>query len=391
MKFIIKNKKIFYAGLVYFLCILFFIGFRVLWGTGIFNGLDPLLGDLLFSTGVQILAFTLLPFLLYKVLTKQTFRQLGNEFMFKKIDLKTICYSILTGIIVYIIILFVSTLWSTILSIFGYTGGGGSASSDLPVWLAFLVSIVGTSLLPGFGEELIHRGMSLNVAKNNGIKRAILLTALLFGLAHLNIGQFGYAFVVGLILGAVTFITRSIFPAMIIHATSNFCSVYMSFAESNGWILGDLLNNFTAFITSNWVLGLLVSFLIIMVVFTLLSFLLVRFYTQTKVKKFDTFCKNLKERTQGTPMQNEINFEDKITLYSLFSQAAAHDLQQKIDDGKISVEHLNKEANKTPLMAIMHSELDEYSKPHSLDYLFYYITIFMASVITIITFIWGIL
>ncbi len=392
MKFVIENKKIFYAGLVYFICILLFIGFRILWGTGIFNGIDPIISDLIFSVCIQILTLTLLPFLLYKALTKQTVRQVADNFFFKKVDFKTVIFSILTGILVYILIIFVSSFWTTLLTLFGYNASGGAAEvSNLPVWLAFLISVVSTSLLPGFGEEIAHRGMTLSNAKSNGLMRALLLSSLLFALAHLNIAQAGYAFVVGLILGSVTLITRSIFPAMIIHATSNFCSVYISYAGANGWVFGDALENFANFITSNWVAGLIVSFLILSVVFALLMALFVQFYKSAKTRRFEAFCKKLYEDTKGTPMAEQINFNDKLFMFTLFSQAAAQDLKQKLDSGAIPVEHLADTTSRTPLYTMMNSEFDEYSKPHNLDYLFYYITIFLGSVVTIITMIWGIL
>lgn len=391
MKFVIKNKKIFYAGLVYFLCILLFIGFRILWGSGLFSGIDPIISDLLFSGCIQILTLTLLPFLLYKILTKQTVKEVANSFFFKKIDFKTVLYSILTGILVYVIIIFVSSFWTTILTLFGYNPSGGTTTSSLPVWLAFLISIVSTCLLPGFGEELAHRGMSLGVAKNNGLGRAILFSALLFALAHLNIAQAGYAFVVGLILGSVTLITRSIFPAMIIHATSNFCSVYLSYAEPNGWFLGNTVNAFAEFITTNWVAGLIVSFILLAIVFVLLMIMFVKFCKQAKTNRFEAFCRKLYEDTKGTPMAEQINFQDKIFMFNLFSQAMAKDLKQKLDNGTLPVEHLEAETNANPLHTMLNGELDTYSKQHNLDYLFYYITIFMASVVTIITLIWGIL
>lgn len=391
MKFIIKDKKIFYAGLTYFLCLLLFIGFRVLWGTGIFKSLDPIVGDLLFSVFVQILAFTLLPFLFYKTLTKQTFRQVCDNFFIKKVNGKTIFYSILTGILVYIIILFVSSFWTTLITIFGYSSKAATVTSNLPVWLAFLISIISTSLLPGFGEEVVHRGMTIGGVKQNGVKRAVLLSALLFGLAHLNIAQFGYAFVVGLILGTVTLTTRSIFPAMIIHATSNFCSIYMSFAQSNGWWLGDTLANFLGFITSNWFAGLMVCFLLIFTVITLLVMLLMRFYTQSKMQKFKNFCDNLRKITAGTPVGEQIDFNDKIYLLTLYQQAAAKDFAEKLENGSLSREKMQADLNKSPIVSIMNPELDNFSPPHALDYLFYYLSIFLATVVTIMTFIWGVL
>ncbi len=391
MKFVIKNKKIFYAGLVYFLCILLFIGFRILWGAGIFGDIDPIISDLLFSGCIQILTLTLLPFFLYKLLTKQSFKEVANSFFFKKIDYKTVLYSIFTGILVYIIIIFVSSSWTTILALFGYNPSSATATSNLPVWLAFLLSIVSTCLLPGFGEELAHRGMSLGTLKGNGLARAIIFSALLFALAHLNIAQAGYAFVVGLILGSVTVVSRSIFPAMIIHATSNFCSVYLSYAEPNGWFLGGTVESFANFITNNWVAGIIVSLILLTVVFVLLMFMLVKFCKRTRANHFEAFCRKLYEDTKGTPIAEQIRFDDKIFMFNLFSQAMAKDLKQKLDSGAIPVEQLEAGTTAHPFRAMLNSELDTYSKPHNLDYLFYYITIFMAGVVTIITMIWGIL
>lgn len=392
MKYVIENKKVFYAGLVYFLCILLFVCLRILWGTGIFGGIDPILNDLLFSVIIQILILTLLPFFLYKALTKQTVRQVASSFFFKKIDFKTVVLSILTGILVYILIVFVSSFWTTLLALFGYSGGGSSTeTSSLPVWLAFLLTIVSTSLLPGFGEEIAHRGMTLSTAKPNGITRAILLSALMFALAHLNIAQTGYAFVVGLILGCVTLITRSIFPAMIIHATSNFCSIYLSYAGANGWFLGDLLQNFSDLVASNWTAGLILGFLLLSVVFVLLMVLFVQFFTRARQQRFDAFCNKLYEDTRGTPMEKQINFDDKFYMFTLFSQAVAQDLKQKLDNGDITTKQLEAEANRTPLFSMLNSEFDTFKKPRKLDYLFYYITIFLGATVTIMTMIWGIL
>jgi len=392
MKFIINNKRIFYAGLVYFICILLFIAFRILWLRGIFSEVDPIINDLIFSVIIQIIVLTMLPFFLYKWLTRQTVRQVADNFFFKKIDFKTVIYSILTGILVYVIIIFVSSFWSSILVLFGYNPSSGTTqTTSLPTWLAFIIAIISTSFLPGFGEEIAHRGLILSNTKSNGLVRAIMFSALLFALAHLNIAQAGYAFVVGLILGSVTLITRSIFPAMIIHATSNFCSVYMSYASQNNWYLGDALDRFATFLTSNIASGIIVSFLILSIVLALLMMLFVQFYARAKTRRFEAFCQKLYQDTQNTPMADQINFGDKLFMFNLFNQAIAQDLKQKLDRGAISKELLEQQTYRTPLYTMINSEFDEYNKPHSLDYLFYYITIFLGSVVTIITMIWGIL
>ncbi len=391
MKFKIANKKIFYAGLVYFLCMVLFIGYRILWGTGIFGGVDANASDLIFAVCVQLLTFTLLPFLLYKLLTKQTLKQVGNDFMFKKINLPTVLYAILAGVLIYIIITFLSTLWLSILTMLGYSSSGGSAvSSNMPVWAAFIISVIATSLLPGFGEEIAHRGLILGTTKDNGLKRGILLSALLFGLAHLFIPQFGYAFIVGIILAIVTLITRSIFPAMIIHATSNFCSVYLGFANENGWFLGKVTENFANFLTNSPLLGMLVCFLLIMVVVSLLFMIFVRFFTHSKMQKFKQFCNNLKKETAGTELEKQINFEDKTFLFGLFTKAMAKDMEQKAEENNAPLPP-SPSGDKIMIGSLLNSEQDTYSKVHKLDYLFYYMAIFLGAIITIFTFIWGIL
>ncbi len=391
MKNLINDKKVFYAGLVYLISIVIFILLRVLWGTGIFDGLDSVLNDFVFATIMQLLVLTAIPIGLWMLLCKQNFKQVKERFFIKKVSFKTVIYSLLIGILTYVLILFVSTFWSFLLQLFGYSSSSSGTTTELPVWLAFLMAVVSTSFLPGFGEEMAHRGLLLGNMRNNGLKRAILLSALMFGLAHLNVAQFGYAFVVGLILGASTMITRSIFPAMIIHATSNFCSLYLSYASAYGWFGGGIMDTMTEFITSNWFAGLLVAFLILLVVLTLLALLISRLFVESKQKKFDTFCKKLYESTKGTEMEKEINFNDKLQLYSLFSQAAAKDLKDKIDRGDIPITHLEREIGDNPLYSMIYSEFDKYQKPKNMDYLFYYIAIFLASVVTLITFIWGIL
>ena len=391
MKNLINDKKVFYAGLVYLISIVIFILLRVLWGTGIFDGLDSVLNDFVFATIMQLLVLTAIPIGLWMLLCKQNFKQVKERFFIKKVSFKTVIYSLLIGILTYVLILFVSTFWSFLLQLFGYSVSSSGTTTELPVWLAFLMAVVSTSFLPGFGEELAHRGLLLGNMRNNGLKRAILLSALMFGLAHLNVAQFGYAFVVGLILGASTMITRSIFPAMIIHATSNFCSLYLSYASAYGWFGGGIMDTMTEFITSNWFAGLLVAFLILLVVLTLLALLISRLFVESKQKKFDTFCKKLYESTKGTEMEKEINFNDKLQLYSLFSQAAAKDLKDKIDRGDIPITHLEREIGDNPLYSMIYSEFDKYQKPKNMDYLFYYIAIFLGSVVTLITFIWGIL
>ena len=115
MKNFISDKKVFYAGLVYLISIVVFILLRILWGAGFLSGLDSVLNDFVFAIIMQLLVLTALPLGLWMLLCKQNFKQVKERFFIKKISFKTVLYSLLIGILTYVLIIFVSTFWSFLL------------------------------------------------------------------------------------------------------------------------------------------------------------------------------------------------------------------------------------------------------------------------------------
>ncbi len=85
-------------------------------------------------------------------------------------------------------------------------------------WLSFvLISLVGPVM-----EELLMRGIILDGLLNQWKpKQAILFSALLFGIIHLNPWQFIPAFAVGLVLGWIYWQTQSLWPCIFIHVLNN--------------------------------------------------------------------------------------------------------------------------------------------------------------------------
>jgi membrane protease YdiL (CAAX protease family) len=88
-------------------------------------------------------------------------------------------------------------------------------------------------LTGGFMEEAIFRGLLLRTLLPGGLMRAIFLSALLFGLAHLlnlfmganfsaTILQVAVAFLAGFAFTAPLAVTRNIWPLVIIHGLGNF-------------------------------------------------------------------------------------------------------------------------------------------------------------------------
>ena len=168
---------------------------------------------------------------LFKVFQKAKLKEIFKFYGFKKISWKGIGYSILLGIIVYILNVFVASFFSLLLRELGYSYGQSSMTS-YPVWL-FFINIVTACILPAICEETLHRGMLLKGLSGYGMKKAIIISSLLFGLMHMNIEQFFYTTLIGLFLGLLTSRCDCIIPAMIVHFMNNFLSTFMQFSSMN--------------------------------------------------------------------------------------------------------------------------------------------------------------
>jgi membrane protease YdiL (CAAX protease family) len=84
-------------------------------------------------------------------------------------------------------------------------------------------------------EELCYRGILFHSYKRTGrVVAAIVLSAILFGLMHMNLNQAAYAFLLGLMFAVLVEATGSILPSMIAHMLLNSSQVLMMYWESNG-------------------------------------------------------------------------------------------------------------------------------------------------------------
>lgn len=80
--------------------------------------------------------------------------------------------------------------------------------------------------LPGICEELFFRGFILTgMYVHAGPKRALVLSAALFALAHFNPWQFPALFTMGLLFGVLVYWTHSIYPAILAHCINNALSI----------------------------------------------------------------------------------------------------------------------------------------------------------------------
>lgn len=96
----------------------------------------------------------------------------------------------------------------------------------------FLVlSIICTAVLPALLEETLVRGVMLDMLAPHGKVFAVVLTAVLFGVMHMNPIQTVFAVIAGLALGFVTLKTGNIKVAVLAHFINNTISVVLTYVE----------------------------------------------------------------------------------------------------------------------------------------------------------------
>jgi len=99
-----------------------------------------------------------------------------------------------------------------------------------------VASVVTVCLLAPILEEMLFRGIILRSFLNQYRRtHAIMGSAILFGLAHLNIYQFVVGTALGLISGWLYERTRSLWPCIVLHASYNSAVtfIYLNFGTSS--------------------------------------------------------------------------------------------------------------------------------------------------------------
>jgi len=96
-----------------------------------------------------------------------------------------------------------------------------------------ILQILAVGIAAPLIEEIIFRGLIFNqLKKNTTISVALVIQALLFGIAHLNVVQGSYAFVLGIILGLVALWSDSLLLPIAVHVGMNLSGVFLSEFES---------------------------------------------------------------------------------------------------------------------------------------------------------------
>lgn len=88
-----------------------------------------------------------------------------------------------------------------------------------------------TCILAPVTEELLFRGFLMKTLSKVSIRFGIVMSALLFGLMHGNVGQFLLGFLVGMFLGKIVARHNSLLPSILVHAAINTMSFVLSLGQ----------------------------------------------------------------------------------------------------------------------------------------------------------------
>lgn len=92
-------------------------------------------------------------------------------------------------------------------------------------WLSPLFAI---AVIPAISEEIFFRGAMLPIVRRltRGWTSAVIITALIFSAVHFDMSGFLSRTIMGIIMGALFVLSRSIFVPIAYHFTNNFLCVY---------------------------------------------------------------------------------------------------------------------------------------------------------------------
>ncbi len=198
----------------------------------------------IFACITQLGFFLAVPFCIYRFYGKKSFaevRQFSSIGGFKPCHL----FAVPLGFCVFFLTIGISSVWTALLRLTGYTV---TSSTPLPETFngGYLVAdLLLTAVLPAVCEEFVMRGGTVTVAKQTfGTVGCVVFGGIAFGLFHQNIRQVFYTALFGALAVFLVIKLKSIFPAVLLHFTNNFLSVYLDYASTYKWAVGGAFYDF---------------------------------------------------------------------------------------------------------------------------------------------------
>ena len=87
--------------------------------------------------------------------------------------------------------------------------------------LSTILIFLQVAIVPAIFEELFVRKGIIGVTKRKGAIFAVVVSSLIFATIHMNVSQFIFAFLVGILFGIIRVKTNKLYPTMVLHFINN--------------------------------------------------------------------------------------------------------------------------------------------------------------------------
>ena len=320
------------------------------------------MADWLYSSLIQVVAMFGATFLLYTLIVSKKPKQTFKDFGFKRVSSDIVIMTFGLGVLLFLLNSVASSVANGIIYYLGYETISimPRLNTSVPSFGTLIYDIAFTAILPAVCEEFVHRGMLFGAnQKLVGSRQALFISSLLFGLLHFSVEKFFYATILGYFIGYIAYITESIYPSMIIHFVNNFASVILSYLE----IKYDVAFDFVGLLQNSiGTQSATITILFISICLSLLIFSIILCYRfigkLTYQRKLLTYAKIMKEK--NLPVESPNIMAQRIS---------------QLEYARVA--EFNSKTRYT-------TTAEKYK-------IFYRISVMFGTIVTIFTFIWGIL
>ncbi|KYK30566.1 MAG: hypothetical protein AYK22_03595 [Thermoplasmatales archaeon SG8-52-3] len=176
-----------------------------------------------------IAIFILVPFAWYYIVNKSNFKDIKSriKLVSQNID-KAFLWGILAAIIIFVVIFIIEI----ILISSGFEQQDLSNFPELQKLFSWPVMFFLIAIQP-IGEEIYFRGFLFDKLENYaGGPFAVIITAILFGIAHMSYGKeipVIMIIIMGLVLGFIVYRTKNLYSAIIAHIVFNVSSFTLAY------------------------------------------------------------------------------------------------------------------------------------------------------------------
>lgn len=204
------------VNIMFFVFTIIFLGYQIIFGMILGSSLDEHIYTVIFLNEVLVASSVLIYSIAKKFNLKETFR-------LNKLE-------ILPALLIIAMSLpatFAAGMFNTLLNyLLQFIGDVPVQSIPTPSSLPeFLLSTLIIAVLPGVCEELMHRGLLLKAYERRGSYKAIVFSAIFFGLFHFDLTNLLGPVFLGLIIGYYVVRTNSIFAGMLAHFMNNVIAI----------------------------------------------------------------------------------------------------------------------------------------------------------------------